>query len=325
MEPTLALKNTTGVIFPELQPRAKAVLADIVPKHAELSRRDKNLKLWQYVFGIVLAISLLIGLAVGVNLNEGLLSNTRDELTTADWVLRIAAALAMEVSLMAAGLGIHTAISKNISMGKRFLGTLTGATLLAGVILIAGAVGYGKFSSQVDTLWQGAGANTQNFDPSAETAPSQGAPIFVRLATSALFIGTGILAAFAEFGWLHVTAKRDEIRATLAKYQPVLEIHGKYEKARDDFLNAQEKALTLQDPSYRKAIAHSRVFDGIQQFRNATEARRPKPVNPAYISKSDWVRHQAEAAKVDQELAQIDEVVGKREQIFQAIGRIFPT
>ena len=270
---------TTFNDFPELKPRAKAVVADAKVNYSELERREKSLKLWQWVFGGAFICALLIGLAVGVNFNEALLNNTREALSAADWWLRFASAFGMEAALIAGVWGIHTAFNRDGHVVVRIVWFILGLLVLVAVFFVASGIGYSKFGGLLDTLWNGVnGSNPPaNLGASSQTAPVSDIPFIFRLASSALFIGSGLLASFMEYGWLQTTKLMAETREKLAKYSVALDIHRKYETAREEFFKTKEEKSKLEDATYRHARAHTVVLGGVDTYRKQVEAERPTP------------------------------------------------
>lgn len=319
---------TTFDNFPELKPRAKAVVADAKVKHSGLERRVKSYKLWQWVFGLTILAALLIGLAVGVNFNEALLSNTREELTTADWWLRFASALAMEATLVASVAGVHIAFSRGTEIGKRIFGFLLGILLFVGVLFLASSIGYSKFANLLDTLWQGSNAsatgNMPSFEPGAESAIPTDIPFALRLASSAMFLGAGILAAFAEMAWLLVTTKIAVVREQLTKYAVALDIHKNYEAARATFYEKREEKAKLEDLEYCNARAHTIVLGGVEDYRKQVEAARPMPINAVLVDRPTYERHEADLAKTEACLKSADDVMLNIDRVLAFINRLFP-
>lgn len=312
--------------FPELKPRAKAIVAEAQTHHSILERRVKNLKTWQWVFGVAFICALLIGLAVGVNFNEALLSNAREELTTADWWVRFASAFGMEAALIAGVWGIHTAFNRDGHVAVRVFWFILGLLALLAVFLVASGIGYSKFGGLLDTLWNGFnGSNPPvSLEAGSTSVPPTDIPFIFRLASSALFIGSGLLAAFMEYAWLQATKLMAETREKLAKYGVALDIHRKYEKARDDFFQMTEEKSKLEDAQYRHARAHTVVLGGVDAYRKQVEAARPAPIQPALVDRATYERHVADTEKTEACLRSADEVMSKMDKILALIARLFP-
>ena len=336
---TLATQPTYGRFFSEqaesqeefkpLTERAQSVVSDAKIKFAELDRRVKNLKFWCVVFSIVIFVGLAIGIAVGVTFNEALLDNTREVLTTWDWIKRIFTAMAMEATLMAVVAGIHTTFNPRVEMGKRILGFVAAIALVVGIFILAAAFGYSKFSSLLDMLWHGAGAvdaaNQRSFDPTAQAvAPLASIPFALRLASASMFLGAGFLVAIAEIAWLTTHYKLAETRERLSKYAVILERHASYQSKRAAFLTQKEKIATLLDPELRRAKAHQVVFQGIEEYKTKVEANRPPPLNAALVDKSTWDRHQIDSIKTERYLKSADSVMEQEHKIFDLIDKFFP-
>lgn len=312
--------------FPELKPRAKAIVAEAQTNHSILERRVKNLKVWQWVFGVAFICALLIGLAVGVNFNEALLSNVREELTTADWWVRFASAFGMEAAVIAGVWGIHTAFNREGHVAVRVIWFLLGLLALVAVFFVASGIGYSKFGGLLDTLWNGFNGSTPPVGLEADTqvAPVVDIPFVFRLASSALFIGSGLLAAFMEYGWLQTTKLLGETREKLAKYGVALDIHRKYESARDTFFKTNEEKAKLEDAQYRQARAYTVVLGGVDAYRKQVEAARPAPIQPALVDRATYERHMADTEKTEDCLRSADEVMSKMDKILALIARLFP-
>lgn len=316
----------TFLDFPELKPRAKAVVADAKMKYSELERRVKSLKLWQWVFGVAFICALLIGLAVGVNFNEALLNNVREELTAADWWVRIPSAFGMEAAVIAGVWGVHTAFNREGHVAVRVVWFILGLMVLVAVFFVASGIGYSKFGGLLDTLWNGfnGAAPPAGLEAGTQAAPATDIPFIFRLASSALFIGSGLLAAFMEYGWLQTTKLLAETREKLAKYGVALEIHRKYETAGDNFFQTKEEKSKLEDAQYRHARAHTVVLGGVDTYRKQVEAARPAPIQPALVDRPTYERHVADTEKTEVCLRSADEVMSNIDKILALIARIFP-
>lgn len=317
---------TTVETFPELKPRAKAIVAEAQTNYSILERRAKNLKTWQWVFGLAFIFALLIGLAVGVNFNEALLNNVREELTTADLMVRLASAFGMEAAVIAGVWGIHTAFNRDGHVAVRVAWFLLGLLALIAVFFVAASIGYSKFGGLLDTLWNGfnGSAPPVGMEAGTEAAPVSDIPFVFRLASSALFIGSGLLAAFMEYGWLQATKLLAETREKLAKYGVALDIHRKYETARETFFKTKEEKATLEDAQYRHARAHTVVLGGVDDYRKQVDAARPAPIQPALVDRATYERHVADTEKTEACLRSADEVMSKMDKILALIARLFP-
>ena len=316
----------TFEIFPELKPRAKAIVAEAQTNYSILERRARNLMTWQWVFGLAFIFALLIGLAVGVNFNEALLNNVREELTTADWWLRFASAFGMDAAVIAGVWGIHTAFNRDGHVAVRVAWFILGLLTLIAVFFVAAGIGYSKFGGLLDTLWNGfnGSAPAVGLETDTQVAPVADIPFVFRLASSALFIGAGLLAAFMEYGWLQTTKLLAETREKLAKYGVALDIHRKYETARDHFFKTKEEKAKLEDAQYRWARAHTVVLGGVDAYRKQVEAARPAPIQPALVDRATYERHVADTEKTEACLRSADEVMSKMDKILTLIARLFP-
>ncbi len=320
------MTTATFEFFPELKPRAKAIVAEAQTNFSILERRVKNLKVWQWVFGVAFICALLVGLAVGVNFNEALLNNVREELTTADWWLRFASAFGMEVAVIAGVYGIHTAFSRDGQVAVRVVWFFLGLIALVAVFFVAAGIGYSKFGGLLDTLWNGfnGSAPPAGMEAGTEVAHMADIPFVFRLASSALFIGSGLLAAFMEYGWLQTTKLLGETREKLAKYGVALDIHRKYETARDNFFKTKEEKATLEDAQYKHARAHTVVLGGVDAYRKQVETARPAPIQPAMVDRATYERHVEDTEKTEACLRSADEVMSKMDKILALIARLFP-
>ncbi len=317
---------TTFETFPELKPRAKAIVAEAQTNYSIQEQKVKNLKKLQWFFGVFFICALFIGLAVGVNFNEALLNNVREELTTADWVVRFASAFGMEAAVIAGVWGIHTAFNRDGHVAVRVVWFILGLLALVAVFFVAAGIGYSKFGGLLDTLWNGFNGAVPPVGLEAGTpiAPATDIPFVFRLASSAPFIGSGLLAAFMEYGWLQTTKLLADTREKLAKYGVALDIHRKYEKARDDFFQMTEEKSKLEDAQYRHARAHTVVLGGVDDYRKQIEAARPAPIQPALVDRATYERHVADTEKTEACLRSADEVMSKMDKILALIARLFP-
>lgn len=312
--------------FPELKPRAKAIVAEAQTNYSILERRVRNLKVLQWVFGVAFFFALIVGLAVGVNFNEALLNNVREELTAADWWLRFASAFGMEAALIAGVWGIHTAFNRDGHIAVRVIWFLMGLLALVAVFFVASGIGYSKFGGLLDTLWNGVNGSAPpvNFEAGSQVTPLPDIPFIFRLASSALFIGAGLLAAFMEYGWLQTTKFLAETREKIAKYGVALDIHRNYETAREAFFKTKEEKAKLEDPTYRQARAHNVVLGGVADYRKQVEVARPAPIRPALVDRGTYERHVADTEKTEACLRSADEVMSNLDKILDLIARLFP-
>lgn len=312
--------------FPELKPRAKAIVAEAQTNYSIQEQKVKNLKKLQWFFGVFFICALLIGLAVGVNFNEALLNNVREELTAADWMVRFASAFGMEAAVIAGVWGIHTAFNRDGHVTVRVVWFILGLLALVAVFFVAAGIGYSKFGGLLDTLWNGFNGSVPPVGLEAGTpiAPATDIPFVFRLASSALFIGSGLLAAFMEYGWLQTTKLLADTREKLAKYGVALDIHRKYETARDNFFQTKEEKSKLEDAQYRHARAHTVVLGGVDAYRKQVEDARPTPIQPALVDRATYERHVADTRKTEDCLRSADEVMSKMDKILALIARLFP-
>lgn len=320
------MTTLTVEVFPQLKPRAREVVAEARINHSILERRVKTLKVWQWVFGTAFIFALLVGLAVGVNFNEALLNNVRDELTTADWWVRFASAFGMEAAIIAGVWGIHTSFNREGPASVRVVWFILGLLALVSVFFAAAGIGYSKFGGLLDTLWNGFhGANSsEGMEVNANAFPASDIPFLFRLASSALFIGSGLLAAFMEYGWLQTTKLLAEAREKLAKYAVALDINRRYEAARENFSRTKEEKAKLEDAQYRHARAHTVVLGGVDAYRKKVEAARPSPIQPALVSRATYDRHVADTERTEACLRSADEVMSNMDKILALISRLFP-
>ena len=311
--------------FPALSVRSVAVVANARTKHADFLRKQKNLVFWLYLFGWVMVLAMLVDIGIGITFNIALISNQREALTHWDHFVRGIAAFAMVGTLMAVVAGVHATFNSRLEAGKRLLAFGVTLVIAAAVFMVASAIGYSQLSAILGQLWHGASAGGDiQLDPTLQGAAPIDPPFMLRLASSALFIGVGFLAALAEVAWLMTRNRLDVVRQYMDQYKTVLDRYASYENNRAAFLKGIEDLKMAKDPEYRHARGVSAVLQKIASYQKAVEASRPRPVNPATVDKAVWDRHVADTGKTDRHLKSAEDLGADTNKLLELVGQFFP-
>jgi len=310
--------------YPSLTERATAVVANARTEFANLKRREKNLVFWLWLFGIVMLLAMLVDIGIGVTFNTALITNMREDLTWWDQFVRGVAAFAMVGTLMGVVAGVHATFNSHVETPKRVLAFLVTSIIAVAIFMVASAIGYANLATILGKLWSGASAGAQvALDPITQGVAAEDPPFLLRLASSALFLGVGFLAALAEVAWLMVRNRIDPVRELLAQYGVILERNARYESNRDDYLKKIEDKTTVLDPEYRHALGHGAVLQKIQSYRDAVETARPSPINPAHVDKAVWARHQQDTEKVNRFLKSAEGLAANTSKHLELVNQFF--
>lgn len=322
------LVETTEDAFPRLGNRAIELVTESQKRRDILASREKSLVSVMGIFVGVFVFSFIVDFGLGFTFNDALNQggNLREETSILGHVIRAISAMAMNLSVMAIVFAFHVTFNKRVTTPKRILAFLVALALTIGIFMVAGSIGYQTFNGLFGDFWNGSGAAPINFDPQSSQNPSPHAvtPFWLRLTSSTMFLGVGVLAALAEVAWLTAREKCDLVREEISRCMSIIALHDKYQHHQRNFNDATEQKKKVEDPGYRYAHARAAVAREIQAAKESIERHRQHTINLATSTIEEWENHKEKSGRAEECWLRAEAISVDSDKVDQLVQSSFP-